>query len=119
MHRHHIDTAGYHSFTDAQAAKDYVTERGAPIVIKADGLAAGKGVVVAETLEQAHAAIDSMLDSGEFGQAGARVVIEDFLEGEEASFIVLCDGQHVLPMAKIGRASCRERGQRTGEEVTG
>src|SRR5690625_4350639 len=99
MHRHHIDTAGYQSFTDAQAAKDYVTERGAPIVIKADGLAAGKGVVVAETLEQAHAAIDSMLDSGEFGQAGARVVIEDFLEGEEASFIVLCDGQHVLPMA--------------------
>ncbi|HLR29297.1 MAG TPA: phosphoribosylamine--glycine ligase [Paenalcaligenes sp.] len=99
MQRHNLDTAQYQSFTDAQAAKDYVTEQGAPIVIKADGLAAGKGVVVAETLEQAHAAIDSMLDSGEFGQAGARVVIEEFLEGEEASFIVLCDGQNVLPMA--------------------
>lgn len=99
MLRHGIDTASYQSFTDAQAAKDYVTKQGAPIVIKADGLAAGKGVVVAETLEQAHAAIDSMLDAGEFGQAGARVVIEEFLEGEEASFIVLCDGQNVLPMA--------------------
>lgn len=99
MLRHGIDTAAYKSFTDAQAAKEYVTEQGAPIVIKADGLAAGKGVVVAETIEQAHSAIDSMLDGGEFGQAGARVVIEEFLEGEEASFIVLCDGQNVLPMA--------------------
>src|SRR5690625_137052 len=97
--RHILDTAQYQSFADSQAGKDYVTEQGAPIVIKADGLAAGKGVVVAETLEQAHAAIDSMLDSGQFGQAGARVVIEEFLEGEEASFIVLCDGQNVLPMA--------------------
>src|SRR5690625_7732125 len=98
MHRHHIDTAGYHSFTDAQAAKDYVTERGAPIVIKADGLAAGRGVVVAETLEQAHAAIDSMLDSGEFGQAGARGVMEDFLEGIAGSIIVLWVGQIGLAM---------------------
>jgi len=99
MHRHNIDTAAYQSFTDAEAAKAYIKEQGAPIVIKADGLAAGKGVVVAETLEQAYEAIDNMLGSGQFGQAGARVVIEEYLEGEEASFIVLCDGQNVLPMA--------------------
>jgi len=99
MQRHNIDTAAYQSFTDAAAAKAFIQEQGAPIVIKADGLAAGKGVVVAQTLEEAYAAIDSMLGDGQFGQAGARVVIEEFLEGEEASFIVLCDGQHVLPMA--------------------
>lgn len=99
MERHQIDTAAYRSFTDLAAAKAYVDEQGAPIVIKADGLAAGKGVVVAETLEQAHEALDNMLGDGQFGQAGARVVIEEFLQGEEASFIVLCDGQNVLPMA--------------------
>lgn len=99
MQRHNIDTAAYQSFTDAAAAKAFIQEQGAPIVIKADGLAAGKGVVVAQTLEEAYAAIDNMLGDGQFGQAGARVVIEEFLEGEEASFIVLCDGQHVLPMA--------------------
>src|SRR5690625_544600 len=99
MHRHNIDTAAYQSFTDAEAAKAYIKEQGAPIVIKADGLAAGKGVVVAETLEQAYEAIDNMLGSGQFGQAGARAVIEEYREGEEASFIVLCDGQNVLPMA--------------------
>ena len=103
MQRHGIPTAAYASFDDAAAAHAFVDSQGAPIVIKADGLAAGKGVVVATTLEQAHAAIDDMLGSNPFGVAhnagGARVVIEQFLEGEEASFIVLCDGKHVLPLA--------------------
>ncbi|RQW28328.1 phosphoribosylamine--glycine ligase [Rhodobacteraceae bacterium CH30] len=99
MQRHGIPTAGYQTFTDAAAARAYVTERGAPIVIKADGLAAGKGVVVAMTLEEAYAAIDDMLLGNKMGSAGARVVIEDFLEGEEASFIVMVDGEHVLAMA--------------------
>ena len=99
MQRHGIPTAGYQTFTDAAEARAYVTQRGAPIVIKADGLAAGKGVVVAMTLEEAHAAIDDMLLGNKMGSAGARVVIEDFLEGEEASFIVMVDGEHVLAMA--------------------
>ncbi|TIC81194.1 phosphoribosylamine--glycine ligase [Crenobacter intestini] len=99
MQRHGIPTAGYQTFTDAAEARDYVTAKGAPIVIKADGLAAGKGVVVAMTLSEAHAAIDDMLLGNKMGDAGARVVIEDFLEGEEASFIVMVDGEHVLPMA--------------------
>ncbi|MCP9760427.1 phosphoribosylamine--glycine ligase [Aquitalea sp. S1-19] len=99
MQRHGIPTAGYQTFTDAAEARAYVTERGAPIVIKADGLAAGKGVVVAMTLEEAYAAIDDMLLGNKMGSAGARVVIEDFLEGEEASFIVMVDGEHVLAMA--------------------
>lgn len=99
MVRHYIPTAGYQTFTDAAAAKRYVQEQGAPIVVKADGLAAGKGVIVAETIEQAHDAIDSMLGQGSFGQAGARVVIEEFLTGEEISFIVMCDGNTILPMA--------------------
>lgn len=99
MVRHGIPTAAYATFTDAADAHRYIDEQGAPIVIKADGLAAGKGVVVAETLEQAHAAIDDMLGGGSFGEAGARVVIEEFLQGEEASFIVMCDGHNVLPLA--------------------
>ncbi|MFA7437590.1 phosphoribosylamine--glycine ligase [Castellaniella sp.] len=100
MLRHGLPTAGYQSFTDRIQAREYVRHHGAPIVIKADGLAAGKGVVVAETTDQALAAIDHMLGpDGAFGHAGARVVIEDYLEGEEASFIVLCDGQHILPLA--------------------
>ncbi|MGO1767935.1 MAG: phosphoribosylamine--glycine ligase, partial [Advenella sp.] len=99
MLRHGIPTAAYATFTDPQAAHQYVREQGAPIVVKADGLAAGKGVVVAQTEEEAHAAIDSMLGDGSLGSAGARVVIEACLEGEEASFIVMCDGKHVLPMA--------------------
>jgi phosphoribosylamine--glycine ligase len=99
MVRHGIPTAAYSSFTDEKAAHDYVAQHGAPIVIKADGLAAGKGVVVAMTLEQAHAAIDMMLVDNKMGAAGARVVIEEFLEGEEASFIVMVDGKHVLPLA--------------------
>ena len=99
MARHNIPTAGFETFTDAGAAHDYVNRHGAPIVIKADGLAAGKGVVVAMALDEAHAAIDDMLSGNKLGSAGARVVIEDFLDGEEASFIVLVDGKNVLPMA--------------------
>jgi phosphoribosylamine--glycine ligase len=112
MARHQIPTASYEAFTDAAAAHAYVDAHGAPIVIKADGLAAGKGVVVATTLAQAHEAIDWMLgtdgaantlgvqhNAGADGQAQPRVVIESFLEGEEASFIVLCDGKNVVPLA--------------------
>jgi phosphoribosylamine--glycine ligase len=94
MARHGIPTAAYQSFTQAAPAHDYIALRGAPIVIKADGLASGKGVVVAQTEGEAHAAVDAML-----AVAGARVVIEDFLAGEEASFIVMCDGRHTLALA--------------------
>ena len=99
MARHKIPTAGFETFTDAAAAHAHIDRQGAPIVIKADGLAAGKGVVVAMDLAEAHAAIDDMLSGNKLGSAGARVVIEDFLDGEEASFIVLVDGKNVLPMA--------------------
>lgn len=99
MVRHRIPTAGHETFDDAAAAHAYVTRKGAPIVIKADGLAAGKGVVVAMSEGEAHAAIDDMLVGNRLGAAGARVVIEDFLVGEEASFIVMVDGRHVLPLA--------------------
>jgi phosphoribosylamine--glycine ligase len=99
MVRHGIPTAAYATFTDANLAHNYVAQKGAPIVIKADGLAAGKGVVVASTLQEAHAAIDMMLVTNKLGAAGARVIIEEFLEGEEASFIVMVDGKHVLPLA--------------------
>jgi len=103
MKRHQIPTAEYESFTDAAAAHAYVDQKGAPIVVKADGLAAGKGVVVAMTAAEAHEAIDFMLLDNKFGVAhnagGARVVIEEFLRGEEASFIVLCDGRNVTALA--------------------
>lgn len=99
MERHGIPTARYQTFSDAAAAHRYIDEQGAPIVIKADGLAAGKGVVVAMTLEEAHGAIDMMLSDNRFGDAGARVVVEEFLEGEEASFIVMVDGKNILPLA--------------------
>ncbi len=99
MARHHIPTATYADFTDAALAHEYINTHDAPIVIKADGLAAGKGVVVAMTTDEAHHAIDDMLAGNRLGDAGARVVIEEFLEGEEASFIVLCDGEHALPLA--------------------
>ncbi len=97
--RHHIPTAAYANFTELEPALAYLRERGAPIVVKADGLAAGKGVIVAETLAQAEAAVTDMLAGNAFGEAGCRVVIEEFLTGEEASFIVMVDGEHVLPMA--------------------
>ena len=97
--RHNIPTASYAVFTEIEPALTYVREQGAPIVIKADGLAAGKGVIVAMTLDEAEAAIHDMLADNKFGDAGARVVVEGFLEGEEASFIVMVDGENVLPMA--------------------
>lgn len=97
--RHQIPTAAYATFEDPQAAHAYIDQQGAPIVVKADGLAAGKGVVVAMTLDEAHTAVDAMLGDGALGQAGARVVIEEFLTGEEASFIVMADGQNILPLA--------------------
>jgi phosphoribosylamine--glycine ligase len=99
MLRHKIPTAAYETFSDIAAAHAYVDSKGAPIVIKADGLAAGKGVVVAMSLEEAHQAIDDMLSGNKLGDAGARVVIEDFLDGEEASFIVMVDGKNVLALA--------------------
>jgi len=99
MVRHSIPTARHATFTSASEARAYVEREGAPIVVKADGLAAGKGVVVAATVEEARAAIDSMLLGQRLGEAGARVVIEECLVGEEASFIVLCDGAHALPLA--------------------
>jgi len=98
-------TAAYGHFTDAEAAKAYVQTQGAPIVVKADGLAAGKGVIIAETMDQAVAAIDDMFD-GSFGEAGAEVVIEEFMTGEEASYFILCDGENVLP---IGTAQDHKR----------
>ncbi|MDE2121116.1 MAG: phosphoribosylamine--glycine ligase [Betaproteobacteria bacterium] len=103
MQRHGIPTAGHRTFTDPQAAHAYIDERACALVVKADGLAAGKGVVVASTPQEAHAAVDDMLERNVYGvqhgEAGARVVIEDFLEGEEASFIVLVNGNQVLPLA--------------------
>ncbi len=103
MQRHGIPTARYQTFSDPALAHAYVDQQGAPIVVKADGLAAGKGVVVAMSVAEAHEAIDFMLVENTLGVAhnegGARVVIEEFLEGEEASFIVLCDGEHALPLA--------------------
>ncbi|MBN9124264.1 MAG: phosphoribosylamine--glycine ligase [Nitrosospira sp. 56-18] len=99
MQRHGIPTAAYASFDSPDEAHRYVDEKGAPIVVKADGLAAGKGVVVAMTLEEAHAAVDAMLVKTSAGKVAARIVIEEFLEGEEISFIVMADGRHVLPLA--------------------
>lgn len=104
MQKYNIPTAKFQTFDNSdpaniQAAHDYIDQNGAPIVIKADGLAAGKGVVVATTLEEAHQAVDDMLNNASFGTAGAKVVIEEFLDGEEASFIVMCDGKNVLPLA--------------------
>lgn len=97
--RHDIPSADYQSFTEIEPALQYIDEKGAPIVIKADGLAAGKGVIVAETIADAKDAVEDMLSGNSFGEAGCRVVIEEFLEGEEASFIVVADGEHFLPMA--------------------
>jgi phosphoribosylamine--glycine ligase len=117
MERHGIPTAKYQSFSDAAQAHAYVDTNGAPIVIKADGLAAGKGVVVAMTLQEAHEAVDHMLSDNRFGDAGARIVIEEFLEGEEASFIVMCDGKNVLPLATSQdhkRLKDQDQGPNTG-----
>ena len=113
---HGIPTAAYQRFSAAEPAKVFAREKGAPIVVKADGLAAGKGVVVAETLDQAEAAIDMMF-SGSLGAAGAEVVVEEFLDGEEASFFALCDGETAIPLASAQdhkRAYDGDRGPNTG-----
>lgn len=115
--RHAIPTADYANFTEIEPAVAYVKEKGAPIVVKADGLAAGKGVIVAETVEDAEAAIRDMLAGNAFGDAGSRVVIEEFLDGEEASFIVMVDGKNVLPFATSQdhkRAADGDKGPNTG-----
>ena len=108
--RHNIPTADYRSFTELQPALAYIREKGAPLVIKADGLAAGKGVIVALTLEEAEAAATDMLSGGRFGDAGACIVVEEFLDGEEASFIVVTDGSNVLPMATSQDHKARDEG---------
>lgn len=116
--RQNIPTAEYATFTDAAGARAYVQQKGAPIVVKADGLAAGKGVVVASTVDQALAAVDSMLEDNAFGDAGARVVVEEFLQGEEASFIVMVDGEHILPLASSQDHKARDEGD-TGPNTGG
>jgi len=110
MARHHIPSAEYQTFTDTEAAIHYIQEKGAPIVVKADGLAAGKGVIVAQTEAEAIRAVQDMLSDNRFGEAGSRVVIEEFLTGEEASFIVIADGQHALPMASSQDHKARDKG---------
>jgi len=112
MARHRIPTAEYAVFTELDAALDYLRARGAPIVVKADGLAAGKGVVVAQSLDEAERAVRDMLAGNAFGEAGHRVVIEEYLQGEEASFICLVDGRHVLPMASSQDHKPRDDGDR-------
>ncbi len=112
MARHRIPTAEYAVFTELETALAHLRERGAPIVVKADGLAAGKGVVVAQTLDEAERAVRDMLAGNAFGEAGHRVVIEEYLEGEEASFICLVDGRHVLPMASSQDHKPRDDGDR-------
>jgi phosphoribosylamine--glycine ligase len=108
--RHNIPTASYQNFTELDPALEFIREQGAPIVIKADGLAAGKGVIVAMTLEEAEAAATDMLSGGRFGDAGTRIVVEEFLDGEEASFIVITDGTNILPMATSQDHKARDEG---------
>jgi len=108
--RHHIPTAAYKNFTDLDQAVAYIRQQGAPIVVKADGLAAGKGVILAQTEQQAIDACRDMLAGNAFGEAGHRVVVEEFLAGEEASFIVMVDGEHVLPLASSQDHKARDEG---------
>ena len=110
--RHHIPTAAYRSFTEIDPAIAYIESQGAPIVVKADGLAAGKGVILAETIEQAVTAVKDMLAGNAFGDAGHRVVIEEFLQGEEASYICMVDGRHILPMATSQDHKARDNGDK-------
>ncbi len=112
MIRHNIPTAKYQSFTDKEPAITYIRQQGAPIVVKADGLAAGKGVIVAQTEQEAVSAVEDMLSGNIFGEAGSRVVIEEFLQGEEASFIVIADGKHALPMATSQDHKARDNGDK-------
>jgi len=116
--RHRIPTAAYGNFTELAPALDYIRERGAPLVVKADGLAAGKGVVVAHTVEAAEEAARDMLQAGTFGGAGRRIVVEEFLQGEEASFIVITDGRHILPLATSQDHKARDEGD-TGPNTGG
>jgi len=118
LKKHNIPTAAYESFTDRDAAVEYLNKQSFPIVIKADGLAAGKGVVIADDLEQAIKTVDDMLMDNRFGDAGARIVIEEFLTGEEASFIVMCDGNNVLPLATSQDHKARDDGD-TGPNTGG
>lgn len=110
LHRHHIPTAEYQSFTELQPAIDYIRQQTMPIVVKADGLAAGKGVILANTQDEAIQAVKNMLEDNIFGKAGRQVVVEEFLRGEEASFICLVDGEHVLPMATSQDHKARDEG---------
>ena len=110
--RHKIPTAAYQNFTEIEPAKAYVKEMGAPIVVKADGLAAGKGVILAQTEQEACEAIDDMLAGNAFGEAGHRVVVEEFLSGEEASFIVMVDGKNILPLATSQDHKARDNGDK-------
>lgn len=110
LKRHAIPTAGYETFVEVEPALAYLQRRGVPVVIKADGLAAGKGVVVAQTLAEAESAVRDMLGAKRFGAAGARIVIEEFLQGEEASFIVMCDGVSVVPLATSQDHKARDDG---------
>ena len=112
LQRHHIPTAEYRTFTEPEPAIAYIREKGAPIVIKADGLAAGKGVILAGSEGEAVAAVENMLEGNAFGEAGHRVVIEEFLQGEEASFIVMVDGEHVLPLASSQDHKARDNGDK-------
>ena len=116
--RHKIPTADYQTFSELEPALAYIRKQGAPIVIKADGLAAGKGVIVAMTLDKAEQAATNMLAGGSFGDAGARIVVEEFLEGEEASFIVITDGDTILPMATSQDHKARDEGD-TGPNTGG
>ena len=112
LQRHNIPTAAYAVFTEVQAAVGYIHEQGAPLVIKADGLAAGKGVIIAETEQEAIAAVNDMLADNKFGEAGDRIVIEEFLQGEEASFIVMVDGENILPLASSQDHKARDEGDK-------
>jgi len=110
--RHNIPTAAYQVFSEVAPAVDYIRQQGAPIVVKADGLAAGKGVIVAFTEQQAIDAVEDMLSGNAFGEAGHRVVIEEFMVGEEASFIVMVDGKNILPLATSQDHKARDNGDK-------
>jgi len=112
LQRHNIPTAEYQVFTEVNAAKAYIKEKGTPIVVKADGLAAGKGVIIASSEDEANVAIDDMLAGNKFGEAGHRVVIEEFMQGEEASFIVMSDGENILPLASSQDHKARDEGDK-------
>jgi len=118
MNRHEIPTAGYEAFEELEPALEFIREKGAPLVVKADGLAAGKGVIVAQTLTEAEQAVRNMLQKGAFGQAGRRIIVEEFLAGEEASIIALVDGIHILPLATSQDHKARDEGD-TGPNTGG